>query len=165
MTGGRSSVSVVGGAKLRRALRGLAHNASRALGAGLYLEGNNIMADAKERAPLDLGTLRGSGYVTTPHTSGHETTVELGFGGPAKDYAVVQHEELGFLHPEGGEAKYLERAVDARSANAARNIGAFAIAALKRGTFALPPSVHVTHPDNAPPAPETPRRKRRKRGA
>lgn len=87
--------------------------------AALYQGGNIIMTEAKERAPVDLGTLRNSGYVTLPETRGGNTFVEVGFGGAAKAYAVRQHEDTSYSHTDPktgnsvGEAKYLENAINA----------------------------------------------------
>jgi hypothetical protein len=80
-----------------------------------------------ERAPVEFGDLRGSGYVTIngnlvahgekqgikalsdPSVSeGTVITAEIGFAAP---YAFVQHEHVEFNHPIGGEAKYLESVV------------------------------------------------------
>jgi hypothetical protein len=40
--------------------------------------------------------------------SGDDVSVTLSYGGPASDYAVVQHERLDYKHSVGGP-KYLER--------------------------------------------------------
>ena len=40
--------------------------------------------------------------------------MEVGFGGPAADYAIYVHEDLSAHHPVG-EAKYLENAVEAKA--------------------------------------------------
>lgn len=130
---GAMLVTLVGGDKLTEAFARLGERVPRALGAGLYLEANNIMALAVEKAPLDLGTLRGSGYVTHPVVEGSKVSLEAGFGGPAEKYALRQHEELAWRHPDGGEAKYFEKAVNQRSGQFAENVGAFARAALESG--------------------------------
>lgn len=104
----------------------------KALGAGLYMAANNIMTDAKEIVPLDVGTLQGSGYVTLPEETRAGPVVELGFGGPAGDYAVIQHEDQSIRHSEPGRgAKYLERAIDKHSGNLASDIAEFAKRALE----------------------------------
>lgn len=86
---------------------------------------------AVEKAPLDTGDLRGSGYVlvngeliahgnddgsttilSEPNIpQSNVTVVEIGF---ASSYAFVQHEHVEFYH-ENGEAKYLEVVVVTRS--------------------------------------------------
>ena len=82
----------------------------KALEAGLYAAGNNVGTQAKETAPHDDGALRGSIYTTLPVRQGARITVEVGAGGPAEDYAVIQHERLDFKHEVGGP-KFLERAL------------------------------------------------------
>ena len=68
--------------------------APAALGARLYTEAQLIMTGIKAKdVPVDLGTLRDSGYVeppvVTPPSGVH---VNLGFGGAAAAYAHYQHE-------------------------------------------------------------------------
>lgn len=62
--------------------------------------GQDLLGKSVERAPVDTGDLRGSGFA---EVNGNETTV-----GFTAVYALRQHEELQYNHPQGGEAKYLE---------------------------------------------------------
>ena len=87
-----------------------------------------ILTEAIDEAPIDTGTLRRSGTVTVgklpdsariyeaaeagnemkdafPEKIGKEKAVYISFNTP---YARRQHEELGYEHPRGGKAKYLE---------------------------------------------------------
>jgi len=87
-----------------------------------------ILTEAIDQAPIDTGTLRRSGTVTVgglpdgaqvfeaaeagnemkdafPDPVGKEKAVYISFNTP---YARRQHEELGYEHPRGGKAKYLE---------------------------------------------------------
>jgi len=87
-----------------------------------------ILTEAIDEAPIDTGTLRRSGTVTVgklpdgarvfeaaesgsdmkdafPGPEGKEKAVYISFNTP---YARRQHEELGYQHPRGGKAKYLE---------------------------------------------------------
>ena len=87
-----------------------------------------ILTEAIDEAPIDTGTLRRSGTVTVgglpdgaqvyeAAESGNdmkdafsgenrqEKAVYISFNTP---YARRQHEELGYNHPRGGKAKYLE---------------------------------------------------------
>lgn len=84
--------------------------AMQRIGAGLYRGGQAIIADAVDLVPVDQGVLRDSAIVQEPVVSGDEVSVELGFGGAASDYAIEQHENLDFEHPNGGQAKFLETA-------------------------------------------------------
>ena len=87
-----------------------------------------ILTEAIDETPIDTGTLRRSGTVTVgalpdgeqvyeaakdgsdmkdafPDPVGKEKAVYISFNTP---YARRQHEELGYEHPRGGKAKYLE---------------------------------------------------------
>ena len=87
-----------------------------------------ILTEAIDETPIDTGTLRRSGTVTVgalpdgaqvyeaaesgsnmkdafPGPEGKEKAVYISFNTP---YARRQHEELGYQHPRGGKAKYLE---------------------------------------------------------
>lgn len=75
----------------------------------------DTMTLAKERTPVDGGTLRASGTVEPPVYSGDVVTQSLGFGGAASAYALEQHERLDFAHATG-QAKFLESAVNDREA-------------------------------------------------
>lgn len=70
---------------------------------------NDIGADlqrrSQERAPIDTGDLRGSASFKLRKMTGTFRLV-VGFG---TIYAMKQHENLEYKHPQGGEAKYLER--------------------------------------------------------
>jgi len=87
-----------------------------------------ILTEAIDETPIDTGTLRRSGTVTVgalpdgaqvyeaaesgrdmkdafPDPVGKEKAVYISFNTP---YARRQHEEVGYNHPRGGKAKYLE---------------------------------------------------------
>lgn len=126
------TVKIVGLEELRAKLATVAPAVARtAMGAALYAEGNAILAAAIPLTPIEFGTLRSSGKVTPPEISGlGAITVTIGFGGAAKDYAVVQHEHLEFNHPIGGQAKYLEEPAVARAQGMGPRLGAAVEAAL-----------------------------------
>lgn len=71
---------------------------------GATLAGEQILTTARHRAPIEEGTLERSGAVSAPH----DGTVTIHFDTP---YAVRQHEELGYRHDDGRQAKYLETAM------------------------------------------------------
>lgn len=95
--------------------------------------GEAVLGEAQRRAPIDEGTLRGSGVLIlvvngrrfegeggiSAATSAAvaavrsgvplEVNAEISFNTP---YAARQHEELDWEHPKGGEAKYLERSLN-----------------------------------------------------
>lgn len=78
---------------------------------GLAKEGmadvlNDIWQRAADRAPKDTGALRGSASMWIDEEN-NEIVGEVQFNEP---YAAAQHEHVEYQHPQGGEAKYLEKA-------------------------------------------------------
>lgn len=138
---------VTGGSKVAKNLQNATRSWENSVVAGLYLEANNVMNASLRKVPVDLGTLKASGYVTLPRKVGNKTLVEMGYGGNAKDYAVVQHERLDFNHPEGGEAKYLESVVDERTPVMAANILALAKAHFEQGGLPVVKGTLPTDPN------------------
>lgn len=66
--------------------------------------GLDLQGRAQRDAPIEEGTLRGSGATTLERRSDGAVVV-VSFSTP---YAARQHEELTWRHPMGGRAKYLE---------------------------------------------------------
>lgn len=65
----------------------------------------DLMGRGQRLAPVEEGTLRGSGRVERiERADGVE--YEVSFNTP---YAARQHEELDWHHPLGGQAKYLQQ--------------------------------------------------------
>ena len=123
---------VIGSKELARGLKRANGRVTRAVAAGLYAEANNIMTDSKRLVPVDLGTLKNSGYAALPEARRGRVAVEIGYGGPAADYALAQHEHTEYRHPEGGEAKFLEKPVNERTSTFANNVAKHAKAAFER---------------------------------
>lgn len=94
--------------KFRQALQAAGNRGSKLLAQGLYREAEEIMTLSKTLVPVETGTLRDSGFVDPPVTSGNVVTVRLGYGGEAEAYALKQHEDLTLHHPNG-QAKFLEK--------------------------------------------------------
>jgi len=114
--------SFVDPSALLRDLARIEREAPEAAAAALFEHGELVMADSKEHyVPVDEAILKGSGHVQPPKKRGDEVSVTLAYGGPAKDYAIVQHEsakiQLGrevdrsFGVSRVGGWKYLERPV------------------------------------------------------
>ncbi len=83
----------------------------RALAKALKTEAELIMTESKQKwVPVDVGTLRASGRVEQPQIRGKDVSVDLGYGGAASAYALIQH-EANFNHPGQGRRKYLEQPV------------------------------------------------------
>ncbi|MBV6758357.1 minor capsid protein [Rhodococcus opacus] len=73
--------------------------------AGVYMACEVLLSHALDRTPFSEGDLRQSGMASAEGLRG-----AVSFNTP---YALKQHEELSYAHPNGGEAKYLEKAVNA----------------------------------------------------
>ena len=77
----------------------------------LYDEAGKIIGTAMQHyVPVDTGDLMRSGSII--RHGGTYPTVEFGFGSDSDrkksaKYSVVQHENMWFNHPSGGQAKYL----------------------------------------------------------
>lgn len=67
-----------------------------------------ILVRAKQYVPYLTGALERSGRVKG--YPGRYPVVYTSFGNAAVPYALLQHEEMGFEHPGGRRAKYLELA-------------------------------------------------------
>lgn len=117
------SVKVRGGKEIQARLRALSRGAPVATGFGVYEGLQEIMVDAKERAPKDTHAMAESGYVSAAHVSGSgKVTCEAGFGGPSQDYVNRQHFDTSLRHPNGGEAMFFQNALDAGEGDLERTI-------------------------------------------
>ncbi|WP_122262226.1 hypothetical protein [Ornithinimicrobium cerasi] len=85
---------------------------------GIVLATEHIAGVATQKAPIEEGILRGTGAASQDGLVG-----AVSFDTP---YAARQHEELDWNHPRGGEAKYLENAMN-QEAGTARALIAQAI--------------------------------------
>lgn len=101
-------LSIQGIPQAKAALRRIQANALDELRQALFVEANDIMNKSKAQVPVLTGVLRGSGTVFQPVIRGNKVTIELGYGGAASAYAVIQHENVAYVHPRGGKAKYLQ---------------------------------------------------------
>lgn len=93
-------------------LDGVRRRQRAAAEAALAAIGEDLLGEAQRRAPVEEGTLRGSGFsdlVRVPRGA----DLYVGFATP---YAARQHEEVEYRHPLGGQAKYLESVVLERHA-------------------------------------------------
>lgn len=75
-----------------------------AVNSGLNQAANLVLSRAKEIVPFDEGVLSASGSVDSPR----DLQARISFETP---YAVVQHENLTYVHKNGRQAKYLETPV------------------------------------------------------
>lgn len=105
-----------------------------ALDAALYQEASNVIAHSQQDlVPVDTGTLKASGTVLPPERVGSRTTVTLGYGGAAKDYAEIQERREDFHH-KVGQAHYLEQAVMDAVPGLGERLAARLRADIERGT-------------------------------
>lgn len=96
----KMSLRIKGDKDLIRTLNAIKRQSPVALGAALYQEGEEIMADSKENyVPVDTTDLKVSGHVELPDIAKDHVTVMMGYGGAAEEYAVAVHEHLSWHSP------------------------------------------------------------------
>ena len=91
-----------------------------AVGSAIYNEAVVIADEADMLVPYDFGTLARSQIVHAAAIQGAQVYVDITYGGPARAYAEVQHENEDFSHPSlasglppnGRQAKYLSDPLD-----------------------------------------------------
>ena len=93
-------ITVEGTGELNRKLNSIPRKAKDGVKQELMTVLFDLQGESQRRAPIDTGALRGSAFA---EQNGLEGTV-----GFTEIYALYQHEGVGFNHPKGGEAKYLE---------------------------------------------------------
>jgi len=97
---------------LRRVLKNIERQGdvfSKKAASALRIEAEEILTRSRSEVPVDQGILRNDSGVEGPQKNGDRIEVGVWYGdGPAKDYAVPQHERMDFSHVNGGP-KYLER--------------------------------------------------------
>lgn len=98
----------------------------------IFAEAHEILADSQAIVPFDEGILSSSSKVYGPRTRGDVIQAEIGYGGAAKDYALIQHENLEYRHAEGREAKYLEKPAQAHAGSYGRRLVSELRAAFQR---------------------------------
>ena len=106
----------------------------------------DVLGRAMRRAPIDTGHLRESGWLemngvemargqedgsvsraaAVPPVADTRATARITFNATTEDgrwsYAVIQHERTDFRHERGGQAKYLESAMDDVARDFQRNL-------------------------------------------
>lgn len=140
---GKPTVTLSGMAALRRRLRSIPVGTELEVGQELRRRiGPDALGEMVRRAPVDEGTLRGSHSM---HIGGERTMTGADFGETAPDatpatggmetddlsiafvantvYAEAQHEGVDFVHPKGGEAKWMERVIEENAPQYVRRIG------------------------------------------
>lgn len=68
-----------------------------------------LQGAAQDLTPVGpTGNLKASIHVEGPEIRGNEATARVSTGGEASDYAIIQHENLSYIHTTG-IAKFIER--------------------------------------------------------
>lgn len=124
-------IQIIGVGKLSEALAKAGTYVTEALAAAMVTEMEYTITEAKQRTPVDTGTLRASGTVSAPDVSGSRIEVAGGFGGAAQNYAIPVHERMDARHPVG-QAKFLESAFLERASQFPSKLAAGVLAAWQR---------------------------------
>jgi len=80
---------------------------TQAIEKAVHAEALTAFANSQKQVPFDKGILASSGTVTPPANVGGTISVEIMYGGAARNYARVQHENDSFRHDAGRKAHYL----------------------------------------------------------
>lgn len=99
---------------------GLGRRIEAAMPAAVFIAGEHLAGVSSELAPLEEGTLSRSADVTTEAAPGRASAC-VSYATP---YAVIQHENLGFRHDPGRQAKYLEQPMGTEAGTLLRVMGA-----------------------------------------
>jgi hypothetical protein len=93
-------VEITGVDKLIKRLMAMTPNVEKAVSKELVDVCLDLRGKSQQLAPVDLGALQASAY--------HEVNGLNGEVGYTEEYALRQHEEMGYRHTYPGQAKYLE---------------------------------------------------------
>lgn len=83
------------------------------------------IAQSPSLIPIKSGDMMRSGEVSRTEVQGRETSIAISFGGsePSSRYTYIQHEDQTINHPNGGGAKFLEKALQAAYPGQLQRIG------------------------------------------
>jgi hypothetical protein len=91
------------------AIKNVPDTAREAAAGAINDAAQDLKAKAVERTPIKTGDLRGTAFADEATPDNLDAAVGFGYAGTRQfKYALRQHEELTWKHPQGGEAKYLE---------------------------------------------------------
>ena len=103
------SFTIEGADKLKNMLASTGSEAPKVIGTVLLEEANVIFGNSQTLVPVDTGALRGSGGVSAPIYASGGLAVDIFYGGPAADYALLVHEIREYYHEAPTQSKYLEQ--------------------------------------------------------
>jgi hypothetical protein len=119
------TVELEGIEALRQSWQRLQAQVGPAVAHALKTEADQILEASWPLVPVDTTLLILTGMVEGPTASGHETTVDIRYGGHGlAPYAIVQHENTTFHHPNGGQHHYLSEPVFTATGGMAERLGA-----------------------------------------
>lgn len=105
---GNIRVRTTGLDQLSARLNQLAQNLPDAVGQELYRDMVGVMFESQKIVPYEFGDLHDSGEVDRPEVTSTRASVKSHYGSATVDYALIQHENLEYHHPQGGQAKFYE---------------------------------------------------------
>jgi hypothetical protein len=94
----------------------------KVLGRAMMTQAQIILNASKAIVPYRDGPLRDSGMVEGPKVDGSGVEVEISYGGAAQAYAAVQHWDESLNHPNGKQALYLKKPIDAQRETFVRSV-------------------------------------------
>src|SRR5690242_18389308 len=106
------AVQVAGLDRVLLSLGALSAKLPGAVADPLYRDMVVVMAESQKIVPYDEGDLHDSGETDRPEIDGGKVEVVLHYGGGNVDYALIQHENLEYRHPNGGQAKFLQQPLE-----------------------------------------------------
>ncbi len=115
-------VQVTGLDQLALALGSLAARLPVAVADALYRDMVIVMAESQKIVPYEFGDLHDSGETDRPEVNGGRVSVVLHYGGGSVDYALIQHENMEYSHPRGGQSKFLEQPLSAWTAGGPESV-------------------------------------------
>ena len=110
MAGGGFTFKLSGVKETLNNLQLLGVDVNKATARAVFATAQAIAHRADDLVPVDTGVLRSSQDVTrTKSFTQKDIRSVISYGGPSAPYAIVQHENLEYEHPKGGQAKFLEQ--------------------------------------------------------
>lgn len=114
---------------------------------GQYAGAQEIMEKARDDAPIGPdpdprgrpmhpGALKAGAYANEPVITAQGANVEMGFAGVPEPYAVRQHENASYRHPQGGKAFFFRDAVTELRGRVSAIVGSFVNRYIKTGRIA-----------------------------
>jgi hypothetical protein len=117
---------------LRQSWQRLQVRVGPAVAHALKTEADQILEASFPLVPVDSTLLILTGMVEGPTASGQETRVDIRYGGHGlAPYAIVQHENTTFNHPNGGQHHFLSEPVFTATGGMAERLGALIGPALR----------------------------------